>query len=87
MEFIINVLSSRYNTNAYGLYKGSCYIYQGEYYPSHNRDCLDSSVKRYKSEKRAISAAQSVVDKCGYVMGYEIYKVVNGNLVLICREI
>lgn len=87
MEFVINLLSSRQGINAYGWYQGGCYIYQGEYYPKHSRDSLNSYVKRYTTEKRAIRAAQSVVDKCGYVAGYEVYKLVAGVPVLVSREV
>ena len=87
MEYVVNLLSSRKSVNSYGFYRGSCYVYQGEYYPNHNRDVIDSTVKKYSSENRAKRAAESVVNKCGYVIGYEIYRLVSGIPVLVNKEV
>lgn len=85
MEYVINISStnSTYKRNDYGFYHGKCYMAQGEYYPCHSRQFIDESVKRYTSEQRAKRSAESVVEKCGYVKGYEIYKLTDKGKQLI----
>lgn len=53
--------------------RASVIWFMGEYYPCHSRYEINEKVKRYSSEKRAIRAAESVLEKCGHVRGYEIY--------------
>ena len=49
----------------------------------HSRQFIDESVKRYTSEQRAKRSAKSVVEKCGYVKGYKIYKLTDKGKQLI----
>lgn len=76
MEYVINVssVSTKTGRNYYGFYHGKCYMHLGEYYPCHSRLVVDELVKRYTSEQRARRAGDRLLEKCGYVKGYEIYK-------------
>lgn len=76
MEYVINIssVSTKSARNDYGYYQGKCYMHLGEYYPCHSRQFVDELVKRYSSEQRAKRAGDSLLKKCGYVKGYEIYK-------------
>ena len=90
MEYVVNLLSRTQGSyvNAYGYYQGKCYMVHGEYYPCHSGNFIDQKVKRYSSLSRALRGAESVVEKCGHVRGYEIYEVQDGvNNLVYCYPI
>ena len=73
--------------DTYGFYQGKCYMVEGEYFPICTNDVSDESVKIYTSTKRAKRAGESLCDKCGYVIDYEIYQLTeNGILVGIHKD-
>lgn len=85
MEYVINISSTnrKRGRNAYGFYHGKCYMFEGEYFPCHSGQFVDELVKRYTSEQRAKRSAEIVIKKCGYVQGYEIYKLTDEEKQLI----
>ena len=86
MEYVVKISSTgcKNERNGYGFYHGKCYMVNGEYYPRcGGRQCVDELTKRYTSEKRAKRSAERVVEKCGYVKGYEIYKLTDEGMQLV----
>lgn len=85
MEYVVNISSTnrKSESNVYGFYHGKCYMVNGEYYPCHVPKFVDKLTKRYTSEQRAKQSAERVVEKCGYVQGYEIYKLTDNGMQLV----
>ena len=85
MKYVLNLLSimDSTNYNNYGYYQGKCYTVQGEFFPLCS-DGIDDAVKRYTSMGRSKRAGQSLLEKCSYVTGYEIYQLTeDGNAIIV----
>jgi hypothetical protein len=69
--YLSNNLSPREISNCYGYYAGKFYRKDGGTYPVTD-DYISSRTKKYINEKRAIKAAKLIMDKCCYVLSFEI---------------
>lgn len=57
--------------NCYGYFTGKCYTKDGEVFPVTDRGITERT-KKYKSNGMATKGAEAVINKCGYVLSYEI---------------
>jgi hypothetical protein len=71
-------LSSKYEVNellnAYGYYTGKCYTKDGEVFPVTDNQITERT-KQYTSRIRAARGADTLIEKCTYVLSYKVEEI------------